>query len=373
MPSSARKSRPRKSRPRRVLSKRSPKKSRASAASRKVRTRSTKQSLKKQSLKKRRSYRGDDIYVSEVLPTLPNLSAYTSKLRDILNSLAYRSNVDVTKSVSEPVKLTPTSSDTIRLVGLDLEFFKDVKGKTLNFPSQIGLCYYDVDLKLGTIKAARQDGVLENLFIMQPDEDLIKVDWEHAEKYIDINNPDEFRKRASITFSQANTKVVNICKEQDFYFVGHSIVYDIIGMKIFVDKERIIDTAEVYKQEYGNKKPSLATLARDKLNKEIQRGIHPPLVDAYIPIEILCRNIGELVLLRDSPQANVQTWWYAYITNRKGRIIGKGGQNIEHVRSNCGDCEIKIEEDTIKVCGPDAEIAKAMLNELAGTSLMWFT
>lgn len=304
-----------------------------------------------------------------------------ANLRDIFDSLAQQSDVDVEKfrksaSRLELTTLTPThSNDIVRLVGIDLEFFKDVEGNKLNFPSQIGLCYYDVDVTSGTI-GTRVD-VLRNVCIEQPEKDLDQVDWDHANQFIGISNAHDFKSRESTQFSHATTKVIGVCEGFDFYFVGQSIAYDIIGMKFFVGKERIIDIAEVYKPNYNGSRPSLSTLARDKLNMSIQTGIHPPLQDAYIPIEILCKDIGAgaFALPHDSPQADVQTWSARIDESTKGRIIGREGKKIALVRCQYPHCDIKLDDTSIRVVGgPNAgevKAIKAMLAGLAKKELQW--
>lgn len=278
-----------------------------------------------------------------------------------MNYLAKLSNINLEHGTSEPYLLTHTPSSTIRLVGLDLEFFKDKRQRKLN-PCQIGLCYYDV---VSGAVGTRID-VLINRFINQP-EGLELVDWNHANRFIGIDNAATFEERMDISFADAMQAVIKVCEAHDFYFVGHSIANDIIGMKLHAETGRIIDTAVVYSSH--GQKPSLSTLAAQQLEITIQQTIHPPLEDAYIPIEIVLKmNPGEY----GSPPAGNQTWQATLPSNLKGKIIGQQGRNISFVRSQ-SQATITVGDGFITVNGSvqNAERAKGMLDDLAETPFVW--
>lgn len=287
---------------------------------------------------------------------LHSLGRYRSSLDSIknvrtqLNALAQTSNVHIhvpngNNNRIELYNILPRqSSTTIRLVGLDLEFFKNKKKVKLPIPAQIGFCYYDIDLETGAVK--NRVDVLENVFIEQTEETLREIDWQHAGEYVKITNPNpdpnpdpiEIFKQAQpkISFAKAMYDIINVCENTDFYFVGHSIDNDIFGMKLYVDSGRIIDTAPLFKSE--GKTIGLRALAADHLKTKIQepgKG-HPPLVDAYTAIDIVIKLMKNKISLQRKavPANSTQTLTHdlEIPETHIGKLIGKGGANIQSIR-----------------------------------------
>jgi rRNA processing protein Krr1/Pno1 len=64
--------------------------------------------------------------------------------------------------------------------------------------------------------------------------------------------------------------------------------------------------------------------------------------------------------------------WQASITSSdKSKIIGKGGINVQTVRSQT-KCTVQVQPDTVIVKGENAEDAKKQINDLVGgRGLVW--
>ena len=269
--------------------------------------------------------------------------------------------------------LTLTDDMPLRLVGLDLEFFKRDQKNKFSIPCQIGLCYYD--FKNSNSLPERRVDVLENTCIEQI-ESLDGVNWAISKEFVPFDK-EEFESMDKISFETARNTVITTCDHVNVLFVGHGIFKDINDMGLYVGPNRTIDTANLY-PDANNKPQKLRVLAHQMLNAKIQGGHHPPLIDAYVPIEIIFRQIakGKTPGITDVVVPGNKKW-RANITKKAGVIIGRGGHKVKHLRE-ITNCEITVTNSDVTVrannaekAEQDAEHAKQQINVILQQDLQW--